>query len=248
MILGSGRSGTSMVAGVLSSAGYYMGEDLYPGNESNPKGFFESPDINRINERLIGAVVKPRPRGWRSRFYRTRPVAGQRWLALVPIGTTFVVPEDIEDQIATLTSKQPYCFKDPRFCYTLPAWRPHVDDAVFVCIFREPTRTANSILHRAGRSPQLRSLHVTRAHALHVWTSMYEHVLETHSRSGEWLFVHYDQILSGESLPALEAALGVKLSDDFTDPELKRTADGGEADPSSDAVYRQLCERAGYSP
>jgi len=40
IILGSGRSGTSMVAGTLAKSGYFMGDNLYPARESNPKGFF----------------------------------------------------------------------------------------------------------------------------------------------------------------------------------------------------------------
>jgi hypothetical protein len=43
IILGSGQSGTSMVAGTLAGAGYFMGERLYRPRESNPRGFLESP-------------------------------------------------------------------------------------------------------------------------------------------------------------------------------------------------------------
>lgn len=39
IILGSGRSGTSMMAGTLAKAGYFMGERLLPRNNANPKGF-----------------------------------------------------------------------------------------------------------------------------------------------------------------------------------------------------------------
>ncbi|NIM13858.1 MAG: sulfotransferase family protein, partial [Candidatus Aminicenantes bacterium] len=51
LILGSGRSGTSMIAGILHKAGYFMGDNLYPPRSANPKGFFENWEINEINEK-----------------------------------------------------------------------------------------------------------------------------------------------------------------------------------------------------
>ena len=42
IVLGSGRSGTSMVAGCLHGANYFMGDDLMPPTAGNPKGIFES--------------------------------------------------------------------------------------------------------------------------------------------------------------------------------------------------------------
>jgi hypothetical protein len=41
LILGSGRSGTSLAAGILAQAGYFMGDELWPVNIGNPKGQFE---------------------------------------------------------------------------------------------------------------------------------------------------------------------------------------------------------------
>ncbi len=75
------------------------------------------------------------------------------WLAAVPLGTPISCPPSIEQQIVTQTAKAPFCFKDPRFCYTLPAWRPHARHAVFLCIFREPARTVQSILKECRDAP-----------------------------------------------------------------------------------------------
>jgi len=60
IILGSGRSGTSMLAGCLAKSGYFMGDNLYPAREANPKGFFEDPEINAINEMLIAGCYENR--------------------------------------------------------------------------------------------------------------------------------------------------------------------------------------------
>jgi len=86
IILGSGRSGTSMVAGTLAKAGYFMGDHLYPGRESNPKGFFEDPEINGINEALLAQIVPKRPRLFGRWLFRSRPLQWQRWLGRVPVG------------------------------------------------------------------------------------------------------------------------------------------------------------------
>jgi hypothetical protein len=48
IVLGSGRSGTSMATGLFSQAGYFMGDNLYKPTVANPKGFFENEDINSI--------------------------------------------------------------------------------------------------------------------------------------------------------------------------------------------------------
>lgn len=87
IILGSARNGTSMVAGTLFGKGYYMGSDLYAGTISNPKGFFESWDIQGLSEHLLAQVVPTRSSSipWRW-IFRKRPLFGQIGLsARVPV-------------------------------------------------------------------------------------------------------------------------------------------------------------------
>src|SRR5207245_1776489 len=184
LILGSGRSGTSMLAGMLRGAGYYMGAHLIPADESNPKGYFEDDEINAVNEALL-APVTPALR---------RPSYGWRWLAQVPVGTPISCPPAIAERIAAQMRCVPFAFKDPRFCYTLPAWRPFLHDGVFLCIFREPARTAHSILKECRSADYLQGLPMDFAGALDGWTLMYRHILENHRHEGDWLFFHYDQL------------------------------------------------------
>ena len=61
LILGSGRSGTSMAAGILARAGYFMGEELWPADIGNPKGYFEDREVNKINDELIAPVAPKTP-------------------------------------------------------------------------------------------------------------------------------------------------------------------------------------------
>lgn len=160
IITGSGRSGTSLVAGILAKDGYYIGTDYIRPTDSNPKGFFEGQEINDVNEKILEKIVATRS-SFTTRFLRRvpfleeivkndRPIKGkgQLWLARVPLDAHVKSNSSINDQIRHQTARVPFCFKDPRFCYTLPVWRPFLDNhtTVFVCVFRDPGDTIKSIL------------------------------------------------------------------------------------------------------
>jgi hypothetical protein len=236
LILGSGRSGTSMLAGSLRLADYYMGAHLIPADESNPKGYFEDDEINAINEALLAPLTPD----------LSQPSYGWRWLASVPVGTGIACPLDIAGRIKAQTARSPFCFKDPRFCYTLPAWRPYVSDTVFLCVFREPDRTAQSILKECREADYLHGLPMDFNGAVAVWTLMYRHILEVHRHVGEWLFFHYDQLFTEAALCRLEAALRVKTDRRFPDAKLKRTPAVGIVGAEAAQVYEKLTELAHY--
>jgi hypothetical protein len=246
LILGSGRSGTSMVAGTLSRAGYFMGGDMMPPTVGNPKGYFESFDVEDINERLIQQVIPARPKGFLNVFFRHRPERAQRWLALVPIGAKINARDDLILKIGSLTQKEPYCFKDPRLCYTLPAWRPFLKNNVFICVFRHPSVTANSILTECNNEPYLANLSINYKRALQVWTLMYKHILESHVLSGRWLFLHYNQVLTSEGMDKLEEFTGAKVDRSFPTAKLSRSGASEEISKTSLDVYQKLCELSGY--
>ena len=233
LILGSGRSGTSMLAGTLSAAGYYIGDCLIEANEANPKGFFEDYEVNAINEELLTPLTPRFEYGW-------------RWLASVDVGTPIPSVSWLDDRMATLTSKSPFCFKDPRFCYTLPVWRPFLPDTVFLCIFREPARTANSIVTECRTAKYLSGFPMDFQRAIEVWTLMYRHILTVHRHIGDWLFLHYDQLVNGAVIHTLEELLGVNVTRTFADVQLKRSPCEGNVSPMALDVYRELCTLAHY--
>jgi hypothetical protein len=239
-----------MVAGMLAGAGYYMGAAplAYGTRPANPKGFFEDPEINSINEELLAPLVPRRPRGPARRLFRKRPGEGARWLARVPVATELVPPAPaLRSRIDEQVSHEPYCFKDPRFSYTLPYWRPLLRDPVFVCVFREPNRTAHSILTECRTEGYLRHVAYGYRDALETWTLMYRHVLERHLASGgEWLFLHSEQVLSGEATPFLERALEAAVDRGFPHSALMRSPAAGNVPPETGRLYRRLCDLAGY--
>jgi len=245
LILGSGRSGTSLLAGTLFSAGYHMGKKLLPANRDNPKGFFEDREINAINETLLFEVTPPHPAsntvtapdsiGW-----------GWRWLADVPVGTDISCSRPVAERIEALTANAPFCFKDPRFCYTLPVWRPYLSDCVFLCVFRDPAHTADSIVKVCQRGEYLHGLELSFEEALQRWALMYRHVLDVHRHQGHWLFLHYRQILNGSAIPHLERILNTAIEHNFADAALERSAHDGLVPAEIVAVYRELCSLAEY--
>src|SRR5919202_1256540 len=141
VIVGSGRSGTSLAAGLLARAGYNCGEELLPPDDGGPTGFFEARGINVINEALLAVEDT----GLRMRGYSRRLREGERWLATVPVDADFAAPAALRAEMRAAIPESPYCCKDPRFGYTLAAWRPLFAGALLVCVFRHPRATAASI-------------------------------------------------------------------------------------------------------
>jgi len=238
LVLGSGRSGTSMVAGTLAASGWWVGDEPYRARAANRKGFFETAEINGINEELLAQVLPAEPH-----FEH-----GQRWLATLAAGLEPRPDERLRARIAQLVARRPFAFKDPRLCYTLPAWEGLLPAGTGrVCVFREPLATVASILKECREAPYLASLAMDEERALAVWTCMYERVLAQCAR-GDWLFVHYDQMLTQDGLARLEAFAGAALDRRFPEASLRHARAGAGATGRAAELYRELCERAGHSP
>jgi hypothetical protein len=277
LILGSGRSGTSMIAGILHKAGYFMGDNLYPPRTANPKGFFENWEINEINEKILEKYTKKespllhRLNKIVKRLKKVKylkhvfphvkttvysPGKGQAWLFSLSsrTGIDHTAPHpEIEKRIKAALSRKPFAYKDPRFSYTLPVWAKSLDKGtVLVCIFREPDVTVESILKECRSIDYLEDLKIDREKAYEVWLNMYSHILEKHRpgfRQFDFIFIHYEQVYDGSALNRLSAALGVPLGSDFVDKQLKRTrpAPGERVPQKARQIYSQLCSLAGYN-
>lgn len=263
IILGSGRSGTSMLAGTLARAGYFMGDDLYPPRDSNPKGFFEDPVINGINEQILESLdyptthpVKTKLAAFAASLGTTRLASGlrtdypltygQRWLERVPLKTTIPSPPDAVTEIKMAVQREPFCFKDPRFSYTLPVWRPYLKNTVFLCIFRHPAETAISIVKECSVMEYLQGAVMSFEIGIKIWTLMYQHILSNHRHQGQWMFIHYSQMMTDDTLDKLEAFTGAPVDRSFPDKSLRRSFSDCKIPTSSKRVYRELCRLAQY--
>ncbi|MBL8861664.1 MAG: hypothetical protein JNK02_06590 [Planctomycetes bacterium] len=238
LILGSGRSGTSMVGGTLAHAGWFVGDAPYGARAANPKGFFESPEINGINEDLLAACTPAAEElgPW------------QRWLARLPRGAVCTPTARSDERIRRAVRRAPWAYKDPRYCYSLPAWEPFVGDALRVCVFRHPAATAHSIEKECREADYLRSVAMTRERALSIWLEQHQSILNALAGRGEWLFLHFEQVLTESGLERLERAVGAPIARAFPDAALKRSPAEGDLDAAVRDTYLELCERAGFTP
>ena len=224
-----------------------MGDDLYSPTVANPKGFFENLEINSINEAILSQVVPRRPQGIiGDLLFRNRPGKAQLWLARVPLGTTMSCPDGIRDRICKLTAREPFCFKDPRFSYTLPCWEPMLRETKVLVVFRDPSDTAKSILKECRDDKYLQSLAISRKQVLEVWRLMYSHILSRYRADGSWLFLHFDQMLDSRGLDRLEAFAGASVDRSFPERSLKRSISNEPVPSDVGILYQNLCELATY--
>ncbi|HCF96782.1 MAG TPA: hypothetical protein DEW46_17150 [Verrucomicrobia bacterium] len=251
IILGAGRSGTSLVAGVLAGAGYFMGDRIIPAGRQNPSGFFEDFEVNAINESLIERSIP----GWCRWVPMRVPVLGgtlcqsegHRWLAVLPVGRTICEPDAaLLDRMNALTAHVPFCFKDPRFSYTLPAWRRSLENVAHICIFRDPETSAASMVRMCSSGPYWSAVRLNRSRALAVWAAMYSHILERHQSSGDWLFIHFNQLFDAVGMERLKAFTGAEVDRDFPDANRITERPKSHVPGSLRSLYFRLCGLAGY--
>lgn len=255
IVLGAGRSGTSMVGGLFRGSGYYMGENLLPGTASNPKGYFEDPEINAINEAILRSGIDQLPfvdevkRWLPNGLVRNLPGYGRalgrnQWWLVSDVGPLGSVSRDIAARIEMQTARVPFCLKDPRFVHTLPAWGPWLPpDLVVICVFRHPSQTVRSMLKDVTTTPYLRSLRFDEHDAYRTWRSSYTAALEV-AEAFPTVFVSYEALLSGIALTAIELEVGVGLDASFIDPSLHRAGPVTAAPDDCEVLFEELNRRA----
>jgi hypothetical protein len=227
-----------------------MGRELYPADDGNPKGYFEDREVNAINEGLLAQLIPGPRRSFGGKLLRRpRPVAPWfRWLAELRPDQYLSCPPKLLERIRAQTAHRPFCFKDPRFSYTLGAWRRFAPEAAMICVFRHPEAAAASMVAEAARDGLLvDGAAVDYARALRIWRAAYTYTIEVqHPIGGDWLFVHYEQLMAGTAFAAIERLLGVTVRRDFADAALRRSIAHAAVPPELESTYRRLCELAAF--
>jgi len=254
LIVGFGRSGTSLLAGILNTAGYYSGDDLYPPRSSNPKGFFESAKINHINELLLEPYdfhlqAKQYP-VYQAEYSPYRPRKGHRWLSYISEFTEVETSDEyLLSAIQGFTQQSPYCYKDPRFAYTLPVWNSFLNKrAVILVVFRHPSVTVNSVIKECATVKYLEQFYIDYPLAFKLWENYYKRVLWLIKRiaNRKFVFIHYLQIINGDFLHKLQNELEVFLDSSFVDQSLLRSKDDITPPEQVIHLYKFLCQIAEY--
>ena len=120
------RSGTSMVARILSECGVYLGEsdELLPPAKDNVAGHFEHQEFVQLNDDVLATlggawdVVPPRYAIWRRR--RLEPLRARA-----------------ASLVERMRPHAPWGWKDPRTSLTLPFWLDVVPDLRLVVCVRD---------------------------------------------------------------------------------------------------------------
>ncbi|MEX1136279.1 MAG: sulfotransferase [Balneolales bacterium] len=249
-ILGVGRSGTSLLAGLFRKTGLYMGSSSYLNSNANPRGYYEDREVNSINEDLIQkALTERKDKQTSCNFSCDFPSTGQRWLARLQQSSTLQISQHINERIDRLYSQGPSCFKDPRFNYTLQAWltpniNSEMNNSAFLCVFRNPSKTITSILKEVNTASYLQNFSMNAEQAYDCWELQYRNILNNLSSSGRWLFIEYEDLLEHAALDRIEAFTGHKVDRSLPERSLNRSIDALPAPQQAVALYDALRERA----
>ena len=253
LVVGVGRSGTSLLSGILGQIGFHIPQPEVKANASNPRGFGEPRWVVDFHQRMLRerrvTVNDARPAAWATTA-ATADVAGIRdelrtWLAgQAATGGALVV-------------------KDPRTVWFLPLWTRCAADlgipTSFVTMLRHPAEIVTSARKSYGDG-------LTEASRAAAWINV---MLETEhaTRGSRRAFVGYEELLSDWE-PEIQR-IGVQLDsallsradraafpqvDGFVDPSLHRNRAGweeldvplGVRDMAED-VWRQVLALAGPS-
>lgn len=225
LVVGIGRSGTSLFAGILSQLGFHVPQPEVKADDTNPRGFSEPRWVVDFHTRLMRerrvTVFDSRPAAWASTAEAVSDEAAfddlRSWLAVQFVGTDNVV------------------VKDPRIGWFLPLWLRCAEDlgvqTSFATMLRHPPEVVRSAREWYGTWQN----DASRAAA---WLNVTLHTEEA-TRGARRAFVRYDHLLADWAaeisrvgdLLEVPWLVGIERSrhpevDGFVDPGLRRSTVG----------------------
>lgn len=144
VVLGTHRSGSSLVANVLQQLGVKMGDMFPTPNRWNPWGYWEDTEFIRLN----GRILRKAGGKW------SRPPLVHR---IDAAGLEYAddISEIIERKSLWLDRKgRRWGFKDPRTCLTARCYMPHWGDrdVRFIKVERRKSDIVRSLMRRSRQS------------------------------------------------------------------------------------------------
>lgn len=239
VVVGAPRSGTSLVGQLLASGGIGFGDHLLPPSPANPRGFLEDVRVTDLDDELLAPHVV-------GRGERPVPEARLAWVGVPEAGADVAATADQQRRMAALLDAEgPLGLKDPRFVWTLDAWRPVLRPGTrFVAVVRHPAEVAASL--RAmweGDRPYYGDHEVTVDDGLRVWEAANRR-LRAHLRDGPWIVLDHEALLAGDGVAALAGFTGLDLDAGVVDGALHRSARSAPVPPRIEALHAWLRRRA----
>ncbi len=138
-ITGMHRSGTSMVANMLSTCGLYLGSEsaLVATSRDNPSGYWENRNFVSINDEILKGLGSAwdYPEHLPEKWWDDQRMFGYR--------------DRVRALLQEFKHHEPWGWKDPRTCLTLPFWMSILPQTKVVICLRNPLEVVLS-LHRRG--------------------------------------------------------------------------------------------------
>ena len=237
-VAGMHRSGTSMVARLLSLCGVYLGspENLTRAAPENRDGFWENPDFVELNDNLLAIVHA----GW------DLPPAEFEWAPRPELAASFIKATELIERSAV---HQRWGWKDPRNSLTLPFWLRLIPNLKVIICLRNPLEVARSLTVRNGTS---------LAFGLNLWGS-YNLAVCSFAAKQARLVTHYEtyfsdpraelrRVLDFLSIPASDNEIAQACSTAISDLRhhtIPRELMAAQASPQIIGLYSELCAEAG---
>ncbi len=210
IILGSDRSGTSALGGVLNNLGISMGKVLMPPAEENPKGFYENVDVTEFNDKTL------------------LPAINSSWDDITPLHTRVVNCllkrfDMIEKATSIIESHYSsdiiFGVKDPRMSVLFLFWERvfrilNIEINV-ILPYRNPIEVALSLQRRNNFS-------IEKGMLLWSQRSLYA---EFYSRDYKRVFVSYDDLLNRTDniIDKISHSLDVQFPKDYQEVKSRIT-------------------------
>lgn len=239
VVLGAGRSGTSLTAGVFQRLGFWIPQPEVQPNETNPRGFGEPRRIVNFHAKLMERRDLT--------LFDARPVAFEiARAALDEEGDAKFLRWWLRREFK---SHDRVVVKDPRTGWFLPLWARCTGMAATGYVF--PLRHPTEVLTSVRTTAFAKHTEATRAAW---WVSM---MLETEraTRTSRRAYLSYDGLLADwrAEMGYVEAALGMPVLsqaddaawagvDELVDPSLRRASHGWDGVEVPDVV-RTLAEQ-----
>lgn len=240
LVVGAGRSGTSLITGILGQLGFHVPQPEVQANFTNPRGFGEPRWVVDFHSQLM--------RGQHIGLFDARPDA---WTAAAEAGADPQAAALLRTWLSQqFADHDRVVVKDPRTVWFLTLWRRCADDlglrTHYVTTLRHPTQVLRSIRTTAGAS----QAEASRA----AWWVATTLNTENATRGSRRAFLLYDDLLTDwrRQLEHVERAAGVPIVstadaaaaaavDELVDPSLRRSAPGWD-DIDVPASVQRLAE------
>ena len=203
LVLGMHRSGTSALSGLLMKSGMDGPIDLMPATENNPRGYYESVAVMKLNDQLLSKL------GYQ--WSTPAPIQAEEWKK-----NSRSIENWQHEMLKLLEAIYPpegrAVLKDPRLCILLPALRPWLESALIACtVFlpvRHPAEVAQSLWAAEG---------VPKSQGLMIWIC---HIIqaERYSRGLNRIIVRYEEILDDPEGVLHRCHQALHLGEQFNTP------------------------------